>query len=156
MKRIRSAPVLLDDVARELAAGTSRRRALRLLGAGIAGGLLALPGADPARAARRCRRVGEKCKQSLDCCVGTCCGGVCCADGQVCQDGRCVDPPPPPPGGGPNREICICGDGTVIETCVAIGCASSAAQDAVCGPLCAAHGGEAATGCVENDPACPA
>jgi hypothetical protein len=152
MKRIRSSPVLLDDIARELAIGTSRRQALRLLGAGLASGLVALRGPASAFAQRRCRRIGEKCEQSADCCVGTCCAGVCCADGQICREGRCVDPPPPV--GGPNRQICVCNDGTILNICATLNCADSAAQDAICGPVCAAHGGEAATGCVDNDPAC--
>jgi hypothetical protein len=150
----RNAPdaVSLDDIARDLASGTSRRQALRVLGAGVAAGLLSLSGPAAALADRRCRRVGEKCKQSTDCCVGTCCAGVCCADGQICVNGRCVDPPPAT---GPNREICVCGDGTIVNVCATVDCASSAQQDAICGPICAAHGGEAATGCVENDPSCP-
>jgi hypothetical protein len=156
MRRNPPDAVSLDDIARDLASGTSRRQVLRVLGAGVAAGLVSLRGPAAALADRRCRRVGERCKQSLDCCVGTCCAGVCCADGQICQKGRCVDPPPPPPGGGPNREICICADGTVINQCAALDCASSAQQDAICGPLCAAHGGESATGCVPDDPACAA
>jgi hypothetical protein len=144
-----------DDVARAVAGATSRRQALRVLGSCLAGGILTLAGAARADAApeRRCRRVGEKCKQSTDCCVGTCCGGVCCADGQICRNGRCVDPPPAT---GPNRQICVCADGTLVNVCATLDCASSAQQDAICGPICAAHGGESATGCVENDPACAA
>ena len=140
-----------DDLAREVAGAPSRRQALRLLGAGIASGLIGLGGAAQARAARRCRQVGAKCKQSTDCCVGTCCAGVCCADGQICQGGRCVDPPPVT---GPNRQICVCTDGTLVNVCATVDCASSAQQDTICAPICAAHGGESATGCIENDPAC--
>jgi hypothetical protein len=151
MRRNPPDAVSLDDIARDLASGTSRRQALRVLGAGVAAGLLSLRGTAAALADRRCRRVGEKCNKSSDCCVGTCCAGVCCADGQICQKGRCVDPPPTT---GPNREICVCGDGTLVNVCGTQDCASSAQQDAICGPICAAHGGEAATGCVENDPVC--
>jgi hypothetical protein len=96
MHRFGSKPVSFDEVAREVAGATSRRQALRVIGAGVAGGLFALAGGAPASAPRRCRGVGEKCKQSTDCCVGTCCDGVCCADGQICQNGRCVDPRPRP------------------------------------------------------------
>jgi hypothetical protein len=152
MDPIRSNRVSFDDVARGAAQATSRRQALRLIGAGVAGGLLSLGGARPADAKRRCRRVGEKCKASTDCCVGTCCAGVCCADGQICLNGRCADPPPPL--GGPNRQICVCGDGTILNICATLDCASSAQQDAICGPACALHGGESATGCVPDDPAC--
>jgi hypothetical protein len=106
-----------DDVARQIAGAMSRRQALRMFGAGIASGLIGPGGVDTARAQRRCRRVGEKCKQSTDCCVGTCCGGVCCADGQICRNDRCVDPPPAT---GPNREICVCGDGTIVNVCATL------------------------------------
>ena len=148
MRRNRTDNASLDDLARDLATSTSRRQALRVLAA-AAGGLLSLGGAVPAVAERRCRRVGEKCKQSTDCCVGTCCGGVCCADGQICQQGRCVDPPPPL--GGPNREICVCNDGSILNICATLDCNNSAQQDAICGSACAALGGIAATGCIPDD-----
>src|SRR4051794_29050602 len=109
-----------DDVARGVAGATSRRQALRVLGAGLGGGVLALVGSAPAMAVRRCRRVGEKCRASVDCCVGTCCGGGGCADGPGCPNGGCVTPPPPPPGGGAHREICVCGGGTHIQDPVAL------------------------------------
>jgi hypothetical protein len=145
--------VRFDGVAREIAAGTSRRQAFKLIGGSVAGGFLALYGAEPA-GAERCRRVGERCDKRKQCCVGVCCGGVCCPEGQVCQDGRCVTPPPPVTGTGPNRQICVCGDGTVLNICADLDCASGAAQDAICGPACVGHGGEAATGCIVADPAC--
>jgi hypothetical protein len=141
-----------EGAAREIAAGTSRRRALGLLAASVAGGLVALFGAAPAEA-ERCRRTGESCREGKRCCTGVCCGGVCCAAGQVCQSGTCVTPPPP---GGPNLVRCFCGDGSTIEVCADIACDSGAAQDTVCGPACAAHGGEVGTGCLIGDPACAA
>lgn len=144
---------VFDDLTRDAANVTSRRRALKLIGASVAGGFMVLRGAAPASAQPRCRRVGEKCGQSKPCCSGTCCDGVCCADGQICLNGRCAAPPPP---GGPNRQICICVDNTQLETCATLDCASSAEQDAICGPLCANHGGEAATGCIPGDPLCVA
>jgi DNA-binding beta-propeller fold protein YncE len=57
--------------------------------------------------------------------------------------------------GGPDREICICADGTLLNICATLDCLSSAAQDAICGPACSAHGGESATGCIAADPSCP-
>jgi hypothetical protein len=54
-----------------------------------------------------------------------------------------------------NRQICICGDGALLNICAAVDCNSSAAQDAICGPACIPHGGESATGCVPADPSCP-
>jgi hypothetical protein len=138
------------DRMRETDAGISRRRVLRLLGGGMAGGLLALRGVPAAFGAPRCRRPGEECEKEKPCCNGVCCAGVCCPDGQVCQNGRCVSAPPKT-----NRQICVCADGLVVDNlCVSIDCFSSAQQDAICGPVCASHGGEAATGCVTNDPLC--
>lgn len=142
-----------DTLSRGLAAGTSRRRALRLLGAAVGAGLLSIVHPGSAQAAPRCRRTGEECEEQKRCCTGVCCGKVCCAPGQVCQSGRCVTPPPP---GGPNRVICVCGDGSIVNICSGIDCFSSAEMDSVCGPVCAAHGGESATGCVSADPACAA
>ena len=59
----------------------------------------------------------------------------------------------PPPG--PNLAICICQDDTRIELCAQVDCNSGPAQDEVCGPICASHGGVSATGCVESHPSCP-
>jgi sugar lactone lactonase YvrE len=56
--------------------------------------------------------------------------------------------------GGPNLLRCFCQDGTIVETCAALDCFSSAEQDAICAPACAARGGEAGTGCFQNDPQC--
>jgi hypothetical protein len=57
--------------------------------------------------------------------------------------------------GGPDRQICICGDGTLLNICATLDCASGPAQDTICGPACAPHGGESATGCISADPSCP-
>jgi hypothetical protein len=59
------------------------------------------------------------------------------------------------PSTGPDRQLCICGDGAQLNICATLDCFSSPAQDAICGPACAAHGGESATGCIFNDPSCP-
>ena len=140
-----------DQLSMQVAAATSRRQALRLLAGSLIGGLV-VGTARPAEAKQRCRRVGEKCDEGKACCVGVCCGEVCCAEGQVCQAGVCVTPPPPVLA----RQICVCVDGTVLNICADLDCASSAAQDAICGPACAPHGGESATGCIDADPACAA
>lgn len=58
------------------------------------------------------------------------------------------------PVAGPNLQNCICIDGARIEQCAQLDCTSSAAQDAICGPVCATHGGESATGCLVADPIC--
>ena len=140
-----------DQLSTQMAATTSRRQALRLLAGSLVGGLVTTT-ASPAQAKQRCRRPGEKCDEGKVCCAGVCCGEVCCADGQVCQSGVCVTPPPP----GPNRLICICADGTVLNICSDVDCDSGIAQDAVCGPACAPHLGEQATGCIFADPVCAA
>lgn len=56
--------------------------------------------------------------------------------------------------GGPNLLRCFCQNGTTVDVCAALDCASGAEQDAICGPVCEAQGGEAATACFENDPQC--
>lgn len=150
-----------DQAAREIATGTSRRGALRLLGGIIAAGLLGLVSAGPVAADNAlCRPAGKTCRgHGIPCCNNAvCCGEVCCAAGQVCDaTGVCVTPPPPPPPpGGPNRQICICIDGTLINVCATLNCDSSAEQDAICGPACADHLGESGTGCITDDPMCTA
>jgi hypothetical protein len=54
----------------------------------------------------------------------------------------------------PDLVRCICADSTQVQMCANIDCTSGPAQDAICGPLCASHGGEFATGCLTNDPSC--
>src|SRR4029077_863227 len=130
---------------------TSRRRTLQLMASAVLAAFVALPGGAVAEA-DKCVRAGHHCHKGVDrCCSGVCGAGVCCADGEICQDGHCVTPPPL---AGPDKMICICGDGTQFTPCATLDCDSSAAQDAICGPLCAAHGGETATGCISNDPLC--
>ena len=56
-----------DRIARSVAGGASRRSVLRgVLGAGAAavGGAAGTPGAG----ARRCRRLGERCRSGIQCC----------------------------------------------------------------------------------------
>jgi hypothetical protein len=144
-------PVRLEGTPGGTGSEVSRRRALRLLGGGLAGGVLALRGVPASFAASpRCKHVGEDCERNRPCCNGVCCAGICCPPGQICQNGTCVTPPP-----ATNRQICVCGDGTVFDQiCTSIDCASSEQQDSICAPLCAAHGGEFATGCLTDDPLC--
>jgi hypothetical protein len=56
---------------------------------------------------------------------------------------------------GPNNVFCVCQDQTSLHICATVDCNSGPAQDTVCGPACAAHGGEFGTGCIFNDPSCP-
>jgi hypothetical protein len=81
-----------DEIAREFAGGVSRRKALRLLGSALLGGVLAsIPGVAWARADRN---------QSYRSCPGGIerCGRVCC---EVITR-TCV------PGGGGNPPQCVC------------------------------------------------
>lgn len=62
----------VDQLARHLAAGSSRRRALRVLAAGALGPLLGFAG-EPAKA-EACLRDGKVCKRGSQCCSGRCQG----------------------------------------------------------------------------------
>ena len=111
-----------DELARAAAASLPRRRLLRLLAGGLAGGALLRLGREAAAA--RCLVVGERCRRSDDCCPGELClnrvcecregfkecGGYCadlladgqncgdcgvvCKDDHVCNAGECVCPKP--------------------------------------------------------------
>ena len=82
-----------DHVARGLAQGMSRRKALQVLGAGVAGTLMAVAGGGSALAARpTCRgdqtRCGDGCCQKKN---QFCCGDPadpermgCCPNGTIC------------------------------------------------------------------------
>ena len=144
-----------DATSRAFAQATSRRAALKLapfLGRGsLLAGFLALVNPVAAEAAD-CTKDGKKCKDKKECCSGVCCNGVCCSSGQVCQHGMCITTPPPPPG--PNLLRCVCRDGTQLDFCTTVDCNSGPAQDVVCGPACASHGGEQATGCLFDSPPC--
>ena len=111
-----SAEPWIDNLARTLATGQSRRAALKQLVGGIAGALLAstLPG-RAASAAKcqpkggscagdsdccsgltcqsgvcgpsKCRSNGTSCTNNVQCCSGTCCNGVCCTNCVPCAGG---------------------------------------------------------------------
>jgi len=57
-----------DELAKALAEGISRREALRRVGGGLAGVVLALFGASAVDAAPPCRAMGKPCKHDEDCC----------------------------------------------------------------------------------------
>ncbi|MDQ3693051.1 MAG: hypothetical protein M3464_05435 [Chloroflexota bacterium] len=96
---------VFDAVARGLAHIDSRRRLLRLLGAGFIGGAAAH---DAAAAApnRRCQRLAKACSRRQRCCKGTecvrgkcrCpaakkpCGNACIANRACCTDDDCTAP----------------------------------------------------------------
>jgi CXCXC repeat protein len=54
----------------------------------------------------------------------------------------------------PSLLSCVCQDSTEMVTCTPVNCNSGPAQDEVCNPLCAEHGGLFATGCFFDDPSC--
>ncbi|XXX78361.1 hypothetical protein WMF30_06280 [Sorangium sp. So ce134] len=95
-----------------------------------------------------CAIEGKSCGSIEDGCGSEiACGD--CAEGETCVDGVCQ--------GGPGQKLlrCFCGDESLIQFCLDdIDCSSGAAQDAVCGPACASHGGELGSGCLDENPIC--
>jgi len=98
-------PSKFDVFTKVLATATSRRQALKAIGATV-GGILGLGGASTALA--KCAGIGENCSQSSQCCLGYCnpstftcacpsgtvpCGNTCvsnvCPDGQVFNTSTC-------------------------------------------------------------------
>lgn len=87
-----------DELSKALAAPVSRRRAMKLVAATAGGTALSLIGPRTGSAAR-CRRAGQPCRQSSDCCS------------RLCSDTtkRCVCPPPRVN----ERGNCVCPQGTI-------------------------------------------
>ena len=87
-----------DDLAKAMAAGMSRRKAISGLfgerhGRARAGQLLAAPDND-----EKCKIQSQSCGQDVDCCQGKCCNHRCCWINAICgEDGECAFPPPEPP-----------------------------------------------------------
>jgi hypothetical protein len=95
-----------DEITRTLAAATSRRTALKLLGGGALASLGALLRPEGAGA---CRRFKSPCSSGSQCCSGRCsaagrcacptgrkrCGDRCCPAGQTCCDPLCGTCTPP-------------------------------------------------------------
>ena len=93
-----------DDLTKALATSTSRRQALKALGASVVGGILGLSGIDTALAKKPlCRGNGSKCSLGQQCCSGYCANNVCtcppapacnracpCPSDSTCQNGTCV------------------------------------------------------------------
>ena len=69
-----------DGLTRELAAGTSRRRAFKLLAGAALGTALTRMAAADAGAATTCRRNGRRCRTDAQCCSGECHRDVCRRD----------------------------------------------------------------------------
>src|SRR5438067_8268179 len=88
----------IDDLSRALAAGRSRRWALRVLAGGAVTAALGLPGARAVTADDACKPAGKKCRKASQCCSGTCTAGACtgcslagagCSGGAECCSGLC-------------------------------------------------------------------
>src|SRR5215217_3642635 len=117
---------IFDELASGLANGTlSRGKALKLMGAALAGGALASLGIGEAAADRPgCKRNGKACKSDTQCCSGTCSGGTCascrsiggsctadlecCSDSFNCSGGTCA--PCVSVGGSCTADIQCCAD----------------------------------------------
>lgn len=144
--------IQFDELAKTLADGLTRRRTLQLLSGSVAG-VLGMPKTWGAPWYDDGKGKEPECSQICASFSGDLTAFNACK--KACEDCReCKGKPAVVPVGGPNRQICICGDGFLLNTCASLDCTSSAAQDAICGPACAAHGGEAGTGCITADPTC--
>lgn len=86
-----------DDLSRATAESTSRRQALKLLGAAFAAGVFASGRTVEARAdpppGVGCKPAGKKCTKSRQCCSGlTCqnghCAAICTPSGSPCDIGN--------------------------------------------------------------------
>jgi hypothetical protein len=104
-----------DELTKELAAKpVSRRRALRLLLAGTAAGLLSTVTAPGAYAARQCRQIGQTCQSDAQCCSRFCDNEsfrCACPPGTEICNGKCVGCQPPFVVD-PDTCQCVCPQGT--------------------------------------------
>jgi hypothetical protein len=104
-----------DELTKALATATSRRQALKAIGAAL-GGALGFSRIGVAFA--KCHNPGHNCEENSTCCSHLCCiaagqrEGVCCASGQVCQNGACVTPCLP--SGSPCQNDSDCCSGTCL------------------------------------------
>src|SRR5690242_11347003 len=109
----------LDDVARTVASGVSRRQALRRIGGGFAAAVAASLGLAPKEALAACPTGTRQCQAGGPCCPGTCCaaGGACCTgcctSGTLCRAGtlraEC----------GNHGAACVSCSGPTVDTCSA-------------------------------------
>jgi hypothetical protein len=121
-----------------LASASTRRQALKTLGAAAAGSVLALTGRAPAaEAAGRCKRPGQQCRSDSECCDGEFCDPAvarckCFNGGNVCKA---------------TRRCIYCGENQVFnaDTCQC-DCAPGASRciNGICCP--------AGTACCGNNP----
>ncbi len=83
-------PTKFDDLTKALATPTSRRQALKTLGATVVGGILGLNGIGTAFA--KCKPDGHPCGNDRQCCSGSCVAGTCsaCPVGTAFINGACI------------------------------------------------------------------
>jgi hypothetical protein len=81
----------LDEMARLLARGASRKEFLRLTGAALGGSLLRAATPAPVAAQKQKGPTPLVCRENFDCVLRPydsleCCNGACCKSGDVCGD----------------------------------------------------------------------
>jgi hypothetical protein len=123
-----------DELTKALAIATSRRQALKAIGAAL-GGALGFSRIGIAFGAPKCHRNGTGCDTNSQCCSGYCangekctcppapaCNSICpCPSGQVCQSGTCVTPCTPNGGTCNSNSACcshLCDERASPHTCV--------------------------------------
>lgn len=88
-----------DQLSRDLAGATTRRRLLRgLFGAVTAGTVFSPVIAEAGTKPSKCLPAGSTCKMDKQCCNGKCCNGKCCD--YLCCNGKCCS----------YGQVCLSGD----------------------------------------------
>jgi hypothetical protein len=136
-----------DELAKTFADGLTRRKTLQLIGGSVTGVLVSL--GIPKSWGATTKGCGQICKPLFNTRDQTAFNSCTAA----CEDCKFCNGTPSLPAG-PNLQLCVCQDGIQIEVCAQVDCFSGPDQDRICGPICASHGGEQATGCLFGDPGC--
>jgi len=105
-----------DEFTKVLARSTSRRQALKAIGAAL-GGALGLGQAGEALAAK-CKGPGANCNSPQQCCSLNCSKGICCPSGTTnCGRGTCVNLSSSLTNCGSCGHACAAGQGCCNGTC---------------------------------------
>jgi hypothetical protein len=152
-----------DEVSKRLAGATSRRQALRLFAAAGGASVLSLLGVGRAGAVGRCKKEGQQCRESLECCSKFCdpATSTCapCPPGTVACGGQCVAACTPPKVLNTNTCSCECPNGTApcgstccsqFDTCCGNNSCCSGAQICQSGTCCVPAGNP----CTTNNDCC--
>lgn len=98
-----------DELSKALAKTTTRRQAVKVVGATALAGALSLVGAREAGAQGRCKKNGSPCRTDYECCSFFCPPGT----------GRCACPPGaqicPKRAGRPTERCVFCGSGQELD-----------------------------------------